>query len=132
MAKATKKKPAKKPAKAKEPKPLRTTADEQKEIDEQAAKDGVKVSKGNAKYDADQKVIDELQEEKIPQLDTLIKRILTNERAKENAKSAIEVDEAKLEPLMKQHGVDDYSAHGIQLVRMVGTPKVLRKKIKDS
>lgn len=108
-------------------KPLRTTMDETKAADEAT----VKAKKGNAKFDADQTVIPELEQEKIPGLDTAIKQLLQEERKVENAKSAIDVIRDKYTKLMHANGLKEYSCNSVQLIEVPGTPKILVKRIKD-
>lgn len=128
-----KKKTAKKPStpkKAATKKVAKKKADATKPA---ASKETAKLSTstGNAKFDADQKVLGGMEDVKVPAIETCIKKIVTSEAAIESEKSKILAEHAKLPGLLKKHSLDHYSAHGRDAVRIAGVDMIKLRKVKD-
>lgn len=130
---APKKKTAKKPSTS------RKTVSMTPKVKKAARKSAPKVketaklatSTGNAKFDADQKSLDGMEDVKVPAIETCIKKIVSSEAAIESEKSKILAEHAKLPGLLKKHSLDHYSAHGRDAVRIAGVDMIKLRKVKD-
>lgn len=121
---APKKKTAKKPSTSK-----RATKKKPAAKPKDSAK--LSTSTGNAKFDADQKTLDGMEDVKVPAIETCIKKIVTSEAAIETEKSKILAEHAKLPGLLKKNQLEHYSAHGRDAVRVPGVDMIKLRKVKD-
>lgn len=122
---APKKKTAKKPSTSRKKAATKKAATKPKE----SAK--LSTSTGNAKFDADQKTLDGMEDVKVAPIETSIKKIVAAENAIEAEKSKIKTEMGRLPGLLKKHTLEHYSAHGRDVVRIPGVDMIKLRKVKD-
>lgn len=89
------------------------------------------VVNGSAKFDADQKPLNGMEDVKVPSVETAIKKIVDAQAQRIALKQEIDDQLGRLPGLFKKHELNQYACHGRKVSIEPGADVVKIKRVKD-